>query len=427
MVCTVGGSAEPIKKSILFHKPTHVVYVASPDSRKLIRKDIEADLPWRLEDTHIVTLTDFQDIVQCVQDMRQGVTEALTSMSLALDTPVIADITGGSKIMSAALTLVMMEFNSRFSYVGGTSRTKDGLGIVESGTETVVQDANPWHVLAVLEVRALAHSFNLHQFANAYANAQELAKKTVTPAKQKFYAAVADMVQGYMLWDSFAHADALQKLRQAENRLTPYAVGFTRLNQVLHFLKDDIAKLEILKKEAQALEKKTVTKEETFGRAYFFDLLSNAQRRAVAGHFDDAVARLYSAIEKIAKTALLQNHGIDNSHVSISQVPDSVREEIAPHAAALSEEKEEIKLGLEKSFLLLAAVHDPLGDRYMSVRKKLSDQLQARNMSLLAHGYLPIDKKKYDELLATTLAFLDTNADALPTFPRLDWRDILLP
>lgn len=45
------------------------------------------------------------------------------------------------------------------------------------------------------------------------------------------------------------------------------------------------------------------------GRAYLRDLLANAARRIAGGRHDDAVARLYCAIEKSAKIRLMAAHG----------------------------------------------------------------------------------------------------------------------
>jgi len=421
MVCTVGGTPAPLRTSICFHKPSHVIYLASPQSRATIRNDIENGLDWRIGDTQTVTLSNFQDIVQCVRDMRQGIEMALRDMSLPEDTPLIADITGGTKIMSAALALVMMEFPSRFSYVGGGARTKEGLGVVESGTESVVQDANPWDVLALREARALARSFNHAQFADALAAAQDLAGHMDDPNLRKFYAAVADMVEGYTLWDGFDHKAALAKLRQAESRLAPFAVGTARLQAMLQVLKKDAARLDALQQDAQALRGAAAPAAEDTGRAYLLDLLANAQRRAAAGHYDDAVARLYSAIEKCAKTALRARHGIDNGLVRLEQVPETLREEWRP----LLDADGVARVGLERSFQLLAALGDPLGTAFLERQAALQATLQARNVSLLAHGYVPIGKDKYDKLLAAALEFLQTDAATLPAFPRLDWKALL--
>ena len=421
MVCTVGGTPAPLRTSICFHRPSHVIYMASPESRATIRSGIEDGLEWRIGDTQTVTLANYQDIVQCVRDMRKGIEDALRAMSLPEDTPLIADITGGTKIMSAALALVMMEFRSRFSYVGGGARTKDGLGVVESGTESVVQDANPWDVLALREVRALAHSFNHAQFADALATAQVLADHMDDQRRQKFYAAIADMVRGYMLWDGFDHQKALTILGQAKGRLAPYDYGSKRLADLLKVVKNDVERLEALQRDAQWLRGKHPPKEGEVGRIYLLDLLGNAQRRAEAGHYDDAVARLYSAIEKCAKIALWAGYGIDNSNVRLEQVPESLREEWR----SLVAEEGVARVGLEKSFQLLAALDDPIGKVFLAREKTLKDTLQARNNSLLAHGYVPIDRDKYEKLLAAALEFLRAERNDLPAFPQMDWKALL--
>ncbi|MBQ9406136.1 MAG: TIGR02710 family CRISPR-associated protein [Desulfovibrio sp.] len=421
MVCTVGGAPAPLRTSIVFHKPTHVIYVASPQSLLTIHKDIESGLEWVIGVTQSITLTNFQDIVQCVRDMRKGIANALQAMSLPEDTPLIADITGGTKVMSAALALVMMEFPSRFSYVGGTTRTKDGLGIVESGTEIVIQDANPWDVLALREVQTLAYSFNRAQFADALAAARRLAEHMDDERWQKFYAAIADMVQGYMLWDSFDHKGALAKLKQADGRLNPYTLGSQLLCELLANLRQDAQILERLQKDVQALNSKNATLTEDTGRAYLLDLLGNARRRAAAGHYDDAVARLYSALEKCAKTTLRLRHGLDNSAMTLEQVPESLRETLRP----LADAQGLLRIGLQKTFLLLASLGDPLGADYLTHSKELEQALEARNQSLLAHGYLPIDKAKYEKLFKMTLEFLHAKEDDLPAFPTLEWKALL--
>ena len=94
LICSVGGSPEPIRKSIDQQRPRFVVYVASPASRKTIRKDIEDGLAWQgIEDTHVITLSDYQDLLACVRDIRNGLTTGLQAMSLPEDSLLVADIT----------------------------------------------------------------------------------------------------------------------------------------------------------------------------------------------------------------------------------------------------------------------------------------------------------------------------------------------
>ena len=150
-------------------------------------------------------------------------------------------------------------------------------------------------------------------------------------------------------------------------------------------------------------------------------MLANAQRRADEGHYDDAVARLYSAIEKTAKIALWVRHGINNSRVDVERMPESIREELRPMADADGM----ARIGLQKSYALLASLGDALGTAYMERRQELERQLEARNTSLLAHGFEPIGAEKYQKLLGIALDFLHATAGDLPVFPQLDWKALL--
>lgn len=421
LICSVGGSPEPIRKSINQQQPRFVVYVASPASRKTIRKDIEDGLAWQgIKDTHVITLSDYQDLLACVRDIRNGLTAGLQAMGLPENSLLVADITGGTKVMSAALTLVMMEYRSRFAYVGGDIRSKNGLGVVESGHETFMKQDNPWEVMALREVRSLAWTFNRGDFTSAMTIALELSHHVT--GKEKFYAGIADLMQAYALWDTFDHKGALSKLRQALGRLEPFAVNHEALFWVLALFKDNLALLETVHQDGQCLRASKGPLPEGSGRVYLRDLLANAARRITGGRHDDAVARLYSAIEKSAKIRLMAAHGIDNSRVPPERIPESLREPLL----AMQDTDGVIRIGLQRSFQLLAALEDPLGATYLRDEELLAKLLKARNNSLLAHGYNPVSEDTAQKLFSLALRLLDATEAELPRFPSLDWKCLLL-
>lgn len=422
LICSVGGSPEPVRKSIEEQQPEHVIYVASPASRKTIRQEIEAGLAWRgIVDTNTITLSDFQNLLACVRDIRRGIEHALHEMRLPEDVRLVADITGGTKVMSSALTLVMMEHNhSRFAYVGGESRTKNGLGVVESGRETFMRQDNPWEVMALREVRNLARAFNADYFAAALETARDLADHV--SENRGFYGGVRDLVQAYAQWDAFDHKNALSMLRQAINRLKPFAVGKTRLCDQLANFEKSMGELDKVQQDAQELRSSRAALSSSAGGDYLKDLLSNARRRARAGRFDDAVARLYSAIEKNAKIALLARHGIDNSNIDLDRVPEAMREILAEARDGSGP----VRVGLQKSFLLLDALDDPLGKKYRAHEAELKKSLEARNQSLLAHGYNPVPEDACARLFAIALDFLDVREEDLPVFPQIAWKSLIL-
>ena len=426
LVCSVGGSPEPIRKSICLHEPRYVLYVASASSRKTIRQEIERGLDWHgIEDTHTHTLSDSQDLLACVRDMRAGIAEGLRAMSLAEDCLLIADITGGTKVMSAALTLVMMEYpNSRFAYVGGDTRSKNGLGVVESGHECFLKQDNPWEVMALREVRQLANFFNAGDFAAALSLAGILAQKV--SGKEKFYGAVTDMVKAFTLWDAFEHEPAANTLRQALGKLTPFAGKHGPLQQLLGVLRTQQDVLEEVRQDAAALKKSQNALTERHGQAYLRDLLANAARRDKAGRYDDAVARLYSALEKSAKIRLQSKYGLDNSNIQPEQLPESLPPELRAELLAQQQREGIIRIPLQKSFYLLAALDDPLGREYLRCETELHRLLDIRNHSLLGHGYVPVNADTCQKLFNMALRFLAVNEEELPRFPTLDWRSLLL-
>ena len=425
LVCSVGGSPEPIRKSINEQRPRYLIYVASADSRKTIRQDIENSLDWRgIEDSHTITLSNYQDLLACVRDMRAGIADGLRCMGLPENSLLIADITGGTKVMSSALTLVMMEYNSRFAYVGGDVRSKNGLGVVESGSERFMRQDNPWEVMALRELRSLAAFFNGGDFAAAARIAETLAGKV--SGKERFYGGITDLTQACAQWDAFDHKNAQARLRQAIGKLEAFALNHAPLQQLLAAFKECQLLLERIQEDARILRSSTEKPSAGCGQDYLRDLLANAMRRYEAGHYDDAVARLYSAIEKSAKIRLMTAYGLNNSRLLPEELPESLPCELRRDLLAQRGEDGVMRIGLQKSFQLLAALGDPLGRRYTEHEASLLKTLEARNSSLLAHGYTPVGEKACNALLAATQDMLDIKKEDLPRFPVLDWKSLLL-
>jgi hypothetical protein len=145
------------------------------------------------------------------------------------------------------------------------------------------------------------------------------------------------------------------------------------------------------------------------------DLVANAVRATrLAGRPDDGVARLYSAIEKLAK-AELGCLGIDNSAARPEQIPERLREEYVRRYT--EPEDGGLRFGLSASYALLAALDVPVGARYLSREGELRNLLTERNMSLMVHGWSPVRMEVFDGMLAITLDFLGIGVEELPALP----------
>src|SRR5690606_13536121 len=118
---------------------------------------------------------------------------------------VVVDFTGGTKCMSAAIALQASRWPCLFSYVGGSERTKDGVGIVVSGSEKVVHQANPWDALGHQAVEEFIILFDQRAFVAA-ANVAAAAKTQVSRADRKRELNVLEqLAKAFDAWDRFEH------------------------------------------------------------------------------------------------------------------------------------------------------------------------------------------------------------------------------
>jgi CRISPR-associated protein (TIGR02710 family) len=180
-------------------------------------------------------------------------------------------------------------------------------------------------------------------------------------------------------WDRFDHRQAVGVLE---------GLGDRSLDQQLLFpLKRVIASRRYLDPEAEAENWPQMRGGHGFEAVE--DLLNNAERRACQERFDDAVGRLYRAMELAAQLALKLGHQLETGSIDLEKLPESLRVHYALRREQLGESA--LKLGLRASYDLLAELRDPMGLCWADRRQKLLDALNTRNTSLFAHGFRSID------------------------------------
>jgi CRISPR-associated protein (TIGR02710 family) len=414
LLISVGGTPNPVAYSIEWHRPEKIVFFASRESRNEIETKVRPLTTHRWRDQEVITTGDPQDLTRSMEVLAEKLPECLANLGLSVE-DLVADYTGGTKTMSAALVLATIHQPVRYSYVGGTVRTKEGLGVVLDGSEAIVTGPNPWDVLAIELRRRIGRQFNAGHFAEAKETAAEAADK-VSDRWRGFYKPLADLCDAYQCWSGFEYGKAERLLRQATARLRLYldAAQLPALSSFLTAVQQDLDRLAGLLPAFQALQSGQPAAPEAV-RALIVDLVAHAVRTArLAGRPDDAVARLYSAIEKLAK-ADLARRGIDNSAAPVEQVPEPLREEYVRRYA--DPESGLLRFGLSASYGLLAALGAGVGERYRARDGELAKLLAERNSSLMVHGWKPVRAAVFDGMLDMTLDFLDITVDELPALP----------
>lgn len=416
LLISVGGTPEPIAYSINHHRPEKVIFFASQSSRGEIQSKVRPLVghPWA--DQEIITTSDPQDLTGCMEALVASLHDKLAVLGLTVE-DLLVDYTGGTKTMSAALVLATIHEPVRYSYVGGRVRTKEGLGVVLDGSEAVVTSHNPWDVLAVDLRRRLSRQFNHGRFAEARETAAE-AFARVGPRLHGFYGQCIKLCEAYQAWSGFQYVQAQPLLEQAVSELGKYAdaSGEESLRRFVHQLEQDRERLRRLVPAFRSVQKSTVSADVEGLHGLIVDLVAHAIRTVrLARRADDGVARLYSAVEKLAKVELAAK-GINNSAAGPEQIPEALRavylqKYIDPESGAL-------KFGLRASYELLEALGHPLGLRYRDHAPELDKLLGVRNGSLMVHGWTPIKDETFERMLEIILIFLNIEETELPALPR---------
>lgn len=414
LICTVGGSVDPIVAALKHWQPASVRFVHSPGTRARVAEAVSKAVAegvrltsWQYE---TLELPDEQDFASCVERLRALTDEILGWARKGADHEVVVDFTGGTKCMTAALAIQARRWPCTFSYVGGKERTKEGLGTVVPGTESVLYSENPWNALGHQAVEDFIVLLDQHCYFAA-AKAVEMAKQRVTdPSRKREMAALEHLARALDAWDRFAHVDAMRSLGHVSSSANDLcaALGQKRGRRML----DNVDRLKT------HLEQLTASPPPS--RHHVVDLLANAKRRREEGRFDDAVARLYRAIEALAQVALKERHDIvSTERVPLERVPELLKPTFESRAR-----DQVVMLGLQDSYALLAAFDDPLGKKFeeLELHRKESP-LVARNRSILAHGFERVSESVFKQLWTRALALAAVDEASFPSFPALGETD----
>lgn len=388
LFCTVGGSHQPIVRAIKELKPDFTCFVCSeqdPGTLKpgsyqqiegkglCIKKNFNDDkaslpnIPTQTEmapDSFQILKVPSDDLDVAVYRIRKELEKFRDNYPEA---NIFADYTGGTKTMTAALvTAALHTKNIELHLVTGNRadlvRVRDGS---ESG--------------AFAKVDAIRLDHDMKPFLSAWSRyAYDEAVSGLAGIKCPKDRSLAgrlnrarDLSRAFAAWDCFDH-------KAAKDILEIYSVVISRE------LCGHLGAINILANENS-------TSREPL---YIFDLWRNAQRRAVQGRYDDAVARCYRLLEWSAQWFLRTRHNLDTGNINPEQLPPGM--EIAPGR------KGELRAGLYIAWLIIAEKNDNSNfSRFASQHlDSLKDLLETRNQSIFAHGFTPVsfsDWKKFEE------------------------------
>lgn len=371
LLISIGESPESVICSINDLKPECLCFFASEETRHIINDVILPQIQDRPAWMAEIITADADDLLTCYRAITAKWTEIQKNWRLEPGDWIV-DYTGGTKPMVAALILATTDYSSGFRYVSGSDLSK----------ERDSRQLNPWDELAVKERQEAAVLFRRGRYSQVADIFRSLTQRVSGGGKQ-IYKVLADIAEGYGLWDSFQYKQAWEKLKPSQKSLEMATLfgGPPGVNALVTRLKDNLAFLEKL-----AIGLPGVRQE------HFLDLISNAKRRAdLENKYDDAFARLYRALEAYAQIRLT-SHNIDFSDVMKEQEP------------------------VIAAYTLLEKTGDPAGKIFSDNLPQIKLLLDSRNKSILAHGSEPVKRERYEELYKLILKISNLGEESIPKF-----------
>ena len=272
--------------------------------------------------------------------------------------------------MSVTSALVGALFDKQLMFLNA-KRGEDNF--FKGGTESLMP-LNLYRYRDTLQVEKIMYLFNSNRFDAAKALLDEVSYAAMDKDLFK------DIFDAYYYFDNVQFDKALNKLKKASKLLNSeeYSDFKIQLNQ-------NIGALNII----------TEKKED---RCYYIlaSILNNAQRRFDENKFDDAVARLYRSLELIGQIQLYTKYGINPKNVDIEIL--EINNINSSFVKMLKNKNGNKSISLRQDYKLLLYFNDKLGKFYEDNEKEMKGLLSYRNHSILAHGLVSLDDKKFEKL-----------------------------
>lgn len=403
LIATLGGTDPSVLASLAHWKPERVCFVAEESTIAAIQDSIVPAASRMGVDLdsgrwNVISVSGEPDLEACVLRLRPLTSEVEEWLARGTDHRVVVDFTDGSKCLSIALALHARRWPCTFSYVCDSESSQQCANELDG--RDVVQRYNPWDTLGYQAIEDACDLFNRGHFAAAAGVLKSCLRRAESPTVKRELATLWALARAYAEWDRFDHAAARSSIAEAIKNANDL--------RVILGSEDGDHLFEVLLSHRHVIENCSADP--------VADLIANATRRARAGRWDDAVARLYRAVEAIAQAAL-RRHGLDTSRIPLAQLPEPLHGEWQSRANADGT----CSAGLQDAYRLLVALGDPLGNVFLTTELVgPTSPLTARNQSILAHGFQPIGEPTYRALLDATLALSGLSERDLPAFPVLE-------
>ena len=414
LICTVGGSHQPIENAIKTLKPQHVLFVCSTDDEEtatkgsytsvkgkgLVNKSKPGEKPDLPNLLTLCALSDSQyslievspdDLTACYFNIQAAIQKMDASV-------IIADYTGGTKTMSAALAMIAADHNLQLNLVVGTR--SDHIRVTDGSEESITPDIQQLRYQR--SIKLIAQHWQNHAYHQAQVAAENIPLSIENRASRKLF---IQLSKAFAAWDCFDHELAADLLESYRAKIGRYYA--THLTLVKHLV-----------------DAKSEQHNVKYTPYLIMDVWNNAERKAAQGYYDDAIARVYRVLEWTAQWILLKQKGWQTA-----ALPDI---EFPPEINITTNRQGQKQAGLYAAWQLVQRHAGSDVQTFLDQQlETMMNNVKIRNESILAHGFKPVTENQWLTLhhwmVEQFLPMLIQLASEKPINARIDAKAMQLP
>ncbi|MBD3192919.1 MAG: TIGR02710 family CRISPR-associated protein [Candidatus Heimdallarchaeota archaeon] len=366
LLVTVGTRTTPVWYAISRHAPEFLVCIVSEITKTIALELIDL-FGYKLEENAKIFYCDPYDTSSIAEVGIKGM-EFFKKNKLSKE-EILFNSTGGTKAMTIAIAHLSFSENIPTYYVQSKLAQKSQDDRIYPDQKIELLD-NAVETLGVSLEKRAKEAFNDLNFSKARELFEKL-QSVIDANKRLIYKGLKFLAEAYYYWDLFDFTRAIQKLNGAIGIIKPnlrdkYGKKYQKVHSKLQKQYKLISQL-------KGVNLNNIAEvEEEILLILYFELVNNAKRREEE-KFDDAIARYYRLLEATAQLLLWKKHKVN------------VFEE---------------RIGLLESWKSLENMDSKVKEE--GLLNKIESVLPVRNLSILAHGWIPIREKtirKFKEII----------------------------
>ena len=412
LILTLGLSPEPLILTYQKLQPDLLAFIGT-------EKSVEESIDKIVEETG---LKPSQYKVLEIQDDPDQIGQVIAKLAAAVDwminrgiarEAIQIDPTGGRKWMSAGAILYASVSALPMIYVDVQFIKR----VIQPETMQVIPLGNAYDQTGYLQSVQGRESFNSANFDQAESYFSII--RPTSSSKADLFAGLAKLAAVMGRWDRFEHYQG--------SITEQYTIAIDLLDRSL---RGGLGRQNFSEFVNQCREHRDALAgmegEDNISPEFIIDVFQNAVRRFEVKRYDDCVSRLYRTLEAIGQYLLFTEHGVISSSPDYQKLSDDQTKQFKAFKGELPH-----KLDCTGNFHLLHFLGNSNIQSVVRPGKKdaliftFSSLLEARNSSILAHGFKPVSAdlarsfiERIEGLLKAIFSNYSTIAQQL-AFPRL--------